>query len=425
MLDLKRITESPDELNRMLERRGVRDFDAKNLAEKISSIHAIQQRLDEARSIRNSSSKEIGLLLRDGKKEEAESKKAQVAGLGDKIKTLEAEYDEKRVVLDELISGLPNWVDPDVPDGLDESANKELRQEGTIPEFAFQPKTHYEIGEGMGCLDFERGVKLAGSRFYTYRGLLARLERALLSFMLDLHRGHGYTEVFVPMLVSDEGMFTTGQFPKFRGEYYNLERDGLNLIPTAAVPLVNLYRDEILNLSDLPMALTAATSCFRREAGAAGRDTRGLVRVHQFQKVELVQFAHPEDSDRLHEEMLGHAEAVLRALGLPYRVLLLCAGDMGATATKTYDLEVWMPGLNRWLEISSISNCRDYQARRGRIRYKGKEKKSKASYVHTLNGSGVAAGRCMIAIMENCQKEDGSFAIPNALAPYLEGREHG
>ncbi|MCB1323435.1 MAG: serine--tRNA ligase, partial [Leptospiraceae bacterium] len=305
------------------------------------------------------------------------------------------------------------------PAGRDESDNQLIREIGDKPQFDFEARTHYDIGERLGILDFERGVKLAGSRYYTYRGLLARLERALIGFMLDLHAKHGYTEVFVPMLITDEGMYTTGQFPKFRGEYYTLERDGLSLIPTAEVPLVNLYRGEIIPEEDLPIALTAATSCFRREAGAAGRDTRGLIRVHQFQKVELVQLVHPEKSDQVHAAMLGRAEAVLQQLKLPYRVVQLCSGDMGAAATKTFDMEVWMPGMNRWLEISSVSNCRDYQARRGMIRYKGKEKKARAQFVHTLNGSGVAAGRCMIAIMENYQQADGSFAIPDVLQPYL------
>ena len=222
------------------------------------------------------------------------------------------------------------------------------------------------------------------------------------------------------MLVTDDAMLTTGQFPKFRGEYYNLERDGLNLVPTAEVPLVNLYRDQIIPEEELPIVMTAATSCFRREAGAAGKDTRGLVRVHQFQKVELVQLVHPDHSEKIHEEMLGHAEVILQKLGLHYRVILLCAGDMGATATKTYDIDVWMPGLNRWLEISSISNCLDYQARRGKIRHKGKDKKAKASYVHTLNGSGVAAGRCLAAIIENFQTSDGNFTIPEILNKYIQ-----
>ncbi|MEQ9364594.1 MAG: serine--tRNA ligase, partial [Leptospirales bacterium] len=352
--------------------------------------------------------------------------KAEVKGLGDGIGELEGQLSELETKLQDIVQGLPNWLDDAVPEGADENDNVELRVVGEKPFFDFTPLPHYEIGEKLGILDFERGVKLAGSRYYAYRGLAARLERALISFMLDTHTGdHGYTEMYVPALINDEGMYTTGQFPKFRGEYYSLDRDGLSLIPTSEVPLVNLHRDEILNEDDLPLALTAATSCFRREAGAAGKDTRGLIRVHQFQKVELVQFVHPDESERVHETMLSHAEAILQKLGLTYRVLLLCSGDIGATAVRTYDLEVWMPGLDRWLEISSVSNCRDYQARRGMIRYKGAgggdkaNKKPKTAYVHTLNGSGVAAGRCMAAIIENFQNADGTFEIPAALKKYF------
>ena len=321
--------------------------------------------------------------------------------------------------LEALLQALPNWLDPEVPKGGEE-ANKILRTEGSIPKFNFKPRTHYEIGEKQGLLDLERGVKLATSRFYSYWGLLARLERSLLHFMLDLQtKEFGYTEVFVPMLVNEDAMFGTGQFPKFRGEYYSLERDNLNLIPTAEVPLVNLYRNEILSEQELPIALTASSSCFRREAGAAGKDTRGLVRVHQFQKVELVQFTHPEQSASIHEKMLAHAEEVLRRLELPYRVLLKASGDTGASAAKSYDLEVWMPGLERWLEISSISNCWDYQARRAQIRFKSKAKGAKTRFVHTLNASALAAGRSMIAIMENYQTEDQNFKLPKALSKYF------
>jgi seryl-tRNA synthetase len=271
----------------------------------------------------------------------------------------------------------------------------------------------------MGILDFERGVKLAGSRFYAYRGLAAKLERALIAFMLDLHTKNGYTEMWVPQLVDDASMTTTGQYPKFKGEFYRLDADELSLIPTAEVPLVNLYRDEIIPSDQLPIRMTASSSCFRREAGAAGRDTRGLVRVHQFQKVEMVQIVHPDESRRIHEEMIHHAEEVLKQLGLHYRTVLLCSGDIGATSARTYDVEVWMPGLNRYMEISSVSNCLEFQARRGMIRCKDNGPKAKAVYVHTLNGSGLAAGRTMAAVMENYQKADGTFEIPEVLKPYL------
>ncbi len=423
MLDLRRIQENPQELEELLAKRSFKGVNPEELREKIRAVKDIKFRLDNARNERNAASKEIGGLIQQGKKEEAEARKESVKELGDQIASLENSYNDAESVLNDIVLGLPNFLLDGVPEGHDETSNRELRRSGKIPEFSFEPRTHFEIGEGMGILDFERGVKLAGSRFYTYRGLAARLERALINFMLDLHtKKFGYQEVWVPQLINDAGMTTTGQYPKFAGEFYRLNEDGLSLIPTAEVPLVNLYRDEILSESDLPIAVTAASSCFRREAGAAGRDTRGLVRVHQFQKVELVQIVKPSESERIHEEMLSHAEEVLKQLGLPYRVLLLCAGDMGATAAKTYDLEVWMPGLGRYMEISSVSNCLDYQARRGMIRYRpgqsGKEK-SKPELVHTLNGSGLAAGRTMAAIMENFQTADGTFEIPEVLKKWL------
>lgn len=426
MLDLKLIQENPDALNELLRKRSTKGVDTDALHRLLGERLELLTKTDHLRNERNVASKEIGALLGKGEKDAAEKRKAEVKGLGDDIAKLESELGELETDLQETMQSLPNWLDDSVPEGADETANQELRIVGEKPQFDFTPLPHHEIGEKLGILDFERGVKLAGSRYYAYRGLAARLERSLINFMLDTHTGeHGYTEMFVPALITDDGMYTTGQFPKFRGEYYSLDRDGLSLIPTSEVPLVNLHRDEILSEDQLPLALTAATSCFRREAGAAGKDTRGLIRVHQFQKVELVQFVHPDESESVHDAMLAHAETILQKLGLTYRVLLLCTGDIGATAVKTYDLEIWMPGLDRWLEISSVSNCRDYQARRGMIRFRssasgGKDnKKSKTTYVHTLNGSGVAAGRCMAAIMENFQNADGTFEIPDALKKYF------
>lgn len=417
MLELRLIQENPEELKRMLSRRRYTGEAVPRLLELVDQARGIRQKAETLRSERNRSSKEIGALIGQGKKEEAEKRKEQVRAVGDEIAALEQELEALTDPQEELLLGLPNWIDSDVPDGADAEGNLEVRRHGQIPAFDFAPKTHFEIGEKLGILDFEKGIKLAGSRFYTYRDLAARLERSIINFMLDTHtKTNGYTEMWVPILVNDQCMVTTGQYPKFKGEYYQLERDGLSLIPTAEVPLVNLYHDEILRDEDLPIAVTAASSCFRREAGAAGKDTRGLVRVHQFQKVELVRITRPEDSAAEHEKMLGHAESILQALQIPYRVLLLCSGDMGATARKTYDLEVWMPGLNRWLEISSVSNCGDFQARRGKIRIKGK---SGNIFAHTLNGSGLAAGRTMIAIMENYQKADGTFGIPDVLKKYM------
>lgn len=414
MLELKRIQENPAELEKMLSDRFYDRVSVDDIKVLIEKSKEKRQRADELRNERNRSSKEIGKLIGAGQKDQAEKQKEEVRKIGEEIADLEAELSALENSLSDLVLGLPNWLDPEVPIGPDESANKELRQEGKKPSFDFEPKPHYEIGETLGILDFESGVKLAGSRFYTYRGMAASLERAIINFMLESQKKNGYEETWVPSVVIDDCMVTTGQYPKFKGEYYRMDADELSLIPTAEVPLVNLFRDSIL--TELPVAVTAASSCFRREAGAAGKDTRGLVRVHQFQKVELVQICAPEDSARIHEEMLAHAEGILKALGLHYRVLLLSTGDMGATAMRTYDLEVWMPGLNRWLEISSISNCGEFQARRGMIRYKT-DKGNR--YVHTLNGSGLAAGRTMIAIIENYQQADGSFRIPEALQPYL------
>lgn len=419
MLDLKRIQDNMEELMQMLSARKFESGDVSHLRETIAQVKLLKQEADKIRAERNSASKEIGALLGSGKKEEAEKRKNEVKDLGDRIAALEADVEKAETSLMDVVIGFPNFIEPEVPVG-DDTHNRIVREHGKKASFDFAPQTHYDIGEKLGIFDFERGVKLAGSRFYTYRGLGARLERALMNFMLDLHTGEGgYEEAWVPLLVNDASMTTTGQYPKFKGEYYRLDRDELSLIPTSEVPLVNLYRDEILAEEDLPIAITAHTSCFRREAGAAGKDTRGLIRVHQFQKVELVQLVHPDQSRAIHEKMVGHAEEVLKRLGLHYRVVLLSSQDMGATAAKTYDLEVWMPGLNRYMEISSISNCLDFQARRGMIRFKGKTGKDKPRLVHTLNGSGVAIGRALAAVVENHQKKDGTFEIPDALKKYL------
>lgn len=417
MLDIRKIEKNPDELRETLKKRQQSDQIVDELLEIIKNTKKIQTQIEEFRSIRNKESKEIGNLLSKNQKEEAELKKENVKKIGEQIQILEKKHSELQEQLENLLLSLPNWLDKEIPYGEDSSKNIVIKQVGEIKEYPFEVKPHYEIGEKLGIIDFERGIKLAGSRFYTYFDLGAKLERALINFMLDLHtKRNGYREVWVPILIKDFGMVTTGQYPKFKGEYYQLERDGLSLIPTAEVPLVNLYYNEILKEEELPIKVTAATSCFRREAGAAGKDTRGLIRVHQFQKVELVQITHPEYSENAHKEMLSHAEMVLQELKLPYRVVLLCSGDIGATSLKTYDLEVWIPGLKRWLEISSVSNCGDYQSRRGMIRIKTQKGNI---YAHTLNGSGVAIGRTLIAILENYQKEDSTIEIPEVLKKYL------
>jgi len=333
---------------------------------------------------------------------------------------LSEDINQLNAVFNDLHLSLPNILDDSVPEGRDEKDNLEIRTWGEKPDFSFEPIPHFELGVNSGILDFERGVKISGTRFYIYRGLAARLERAIINFMLHLHTTeHGYTEIFGPFIVNDDSMIGTGQYPKFRDEYYRIERDELSLIPTAEVTLTNIYRDEILEMDDLPVYLTMQSACFRREAGAAGRDTKGLVRVHQFQKVELVKFVDPETSFDELEKLVSNAEEVLKRLNLHYRVVLLSSGDTSAASAKTYDIEVWMPGMNRYLEISSCSNFLDYQARRAKVRYR-KARGEKPVQVHTLNGSGLAAGRTLAAIMENYQTEDGQIEIPEVLKEYMK-----
>jgi seryl-tRNA synthetase len=340
-----------------------------------------------------------------------------------RISELEGIVREVEAELEGLLLELPNLPDPSVPQGADADDNVEVRRWGTPPAFSFTPAPHWEIGERLGIIDFERGVKLSGSRFQALMGHGASLSRAISTLMLDLHvREHGYTEVAPPFLVKPTAMLGTGQLPKFGEDAYYLERDDLYLIPTAEVPVTNLHAGEILDPGTLPVWYTAYSSCFRREAGAAGRDTRGLIRVHQFDKVEMVKLSEPESSLDELELMVANAEAVLQRLGLSYRVMLLCTGDMGFTSRKTYDLEVWMPGQDRFVEISSCSTCGDFQARRADIKFR-RAAGAHAEYVHTLNGSGLAVGRTMAALLETYQQEDGSVEIPEALRPYLAGRE--
>ncbi|TGL08037.1 serine--tRNA ligase [Leptospira bouyouniensis] len=417
MLDINRIVQNPEELLSTLQKRGVVSSD---IEAKIKSVSEKQRKLklevEELRAERNRVSKEIGIQKSQGK--DITEISNSMKGVGDRIKAIEEELTKEEESLHELNLGLPNLLDPSVPEGKSEEDNVLVRQWGEIPKLSFEAKTHFDIGEKLGIFDFERGVKLSGARFYTYRGLGAKLERALMNLMLDTHTTeNGYEEMWVPVLVNDESMTATGQLPKFAEDFYRLEKDGLNLIPTAEVPLTNYYRDEIIQEKELPISVCAHTSCFRREAGSYGRDTRGLVRVHQFQKVELVKFVEPEKSSEEHEKMLKDAETILQKLKLPYRVMLLCSRDMSSASSKTYDIEVWMPGLGRFMEISSVSNFKDYQARRGKIRYKSKEGKN--LLVHTLNGSGLAIGRTLAAVIENYQSDDGTFQIPDVLKPYI------
>ncbi|MGI8724004.1 MAG: serine--tRNA ligase [Methyloceanibacter sp.] len=410
---------------------------------------AIQQ-LQDAQARRNAASKDIGKAKAG--KDEAEAKRLmdEVAALKTKIQDgEEKERDLDKQLLD-LLAGIPNLPADDVPIGVDEKANVELRKVGTPPTFSFQPKQHSEIGEALGLMDFETAAKLSGARFVVLKGALARLERALAQFMLDLHTTeNGYTEINPPLLVRDDTMFGTAQLPKFQDDQFSMRRssppdvppdevdpttgavvksaatplrDTLWLIPTAEVPLTNLVRDDITDETKLPMRVTAWTPCFRAEAGAAGRDTRGMIRQHQFSKVELVSITTPEQSQEEHERMTACAEEVLKRLGLPFRTIVLSTGDMGFAAKKTYDIEVWLPGQGAYREISSCSNCGDFQARRMNARYRAKEAKA-TQFVHTLNGSGIAVGRALIAVLENYQDEDGSVRVPEVLKPYMGGIE--
>jgi seryl-tRNA synthetase len=372
---------------------------------------------------RNAASKEIGSLMQSGKKDEADTKKAEVAGLKDKQSGLEKQRDEADVAMQELLAGLPNIPAPDVPVGVDESANVEIRRWGEPREFDFEPKDHVDLGTSLGILDLERAGKISGSRFAVLTGAGAQLERALVNFMLDTQREAGYTETLPPFLVNRDSLFGTGQLPKFADDlFFTNDERGLALIPTAEVPVTNYYRDEMLDSRDLPKHFVAYTPCFRSEAGSYGRDTRGLIRQHQFEKVELVKLATPETSEDEHEKLTADAERILQLLGLPYRTMVLSTGDMGFSARKTYDLEVWLPSQETYREISSCSNCGDFQARRMNTRFR-RSGGSKPEFVHTLNGSGLAVGRTWIAVLENYQQADGSIAIPEILQHYMGGLE--
>ncbi len=417
MFDLKWIRDRPDEFDRGLTRRGLPPMAAQVLALD-ARRRQVQTRLQDLQTKRNEASKAIGEAKRRG--EDAAAQMAEVANIKDDMAAAEGEERALAGELDDLLAGLPNVPGPDVPDGADESANVCLRTHGEAPRFDFEAREHYELGEALGMMDFAAAAKLSGSRFVVMRGAVARLHRALAQFMIDLHTTeHGYTETVPPYLVRDHVLYGTGQLPKFGDDLFRTT-DDFWLIPTAEVPLTNLVADEILDADALPIRVTALTPCFRSEAGAAGKDTRGMLRQHQFDKVEMVSIAHPDRSDDELERMTTCAETVLQRLGLHYRVVVLSAGDMGFAARKTFDIEVWLPGQEAYREISSCSNCADFQARRMKARFRPAGEKG-TRHVHTLNGSGVAVGRCLIAVMENYQRADGSIAIPQALQPYMGG----
>ncbi|HTH51510.1 MAG TPA: serine--tRNA ligase [Pyrinomonadaceae bacterium] len=403
-----------------------RSFPAEVL-DRFAEMDAERRRIiSEADSInqqRNAASKEIGALMQSGQKAEAEAKKAEVSGLKDKQTELEKQRDEADASMQELLQGLPNIPAADVPVGPDESANKEIRRWGDPKEFDFEPKDHVDLGESLGILDFERAGKISGSRFAIMNGNGARLERALVNFMLDTQREAGYTETLPPFLVNRNSLFGTGQLPKFAEDlFHTTDERGLALIPTAEVPVTNYHAGEMLDLAELPKRYTAYTPCFRSEAGSYGRDTRGLIRQHQFEKVELVKITTPETSEEEHEKLTADAERILQLLGLPYRTMVLSTGDMGFSAKKTYDIEVWLPSQKTFREISSCSNCGDFQARRMNTRFR-RAGGEKPEFVHTLNGSGLAVGRTWIAVVENYQQADGSIAIPEVLQQYMGGLE--
>jgi seryl-tRNA synthetase len=379
----------------------------------------VQIEADRLHAERNANAKAVGQAKSKG--QDAASLLAVGESLGSQLQGIDAQLETIQSRVADLQLGLPNVLHSSVPDGRDESANVEVRRWGVPPQFDFAPKDHVQLGERMG-MDFEAAGRISGARFVVMTGALARLHRALAQFMLDVHvRDHGYREAYVPYLVHREALLGTGQLPKFEQDLFAVRGDpGFFLIPTAEVPLTNLVRDQILPPGGLPLKLVAHTPCFRSEAGAAGKDTRGMIRQHQFDKVELVHIVRPEDSYAALEELTGHAEAVLKALELPYRVLALCAGDVGFSAAKTYDLEVWLPSQQRYREISSCSNCESFQAPRAQVRWRNPAS-TKTEPVHTLNGSGVAVGRALVAVLENYQRQDGSVAVPAALAPYMGG----
>jgi seryl-tRNA synthetase len=417
MLDIELLRKNPEFVK---ERLRLRREDYPRLVDEALRLdeerRSILRELESLRAERNALSKEIG--KRKSKGEQTAELEGKVKEIKEKIEVLEAQLSKVEEQLKRVMLSIPNIPHQSVPVGKDETENVEVRRWGVPREFDFEPKAHYEIGEALGILDFERGASLAGSRFTVMWGWGAKLERALINFMLDFHTSRGYKEVWVPHLVKPEILEGTGQLPKFEEDLYFCERDSLYLIPTAEVPLTNLFRDTILEEKDLPIYLTAYTPCYRREAGAYGKDIRGIIRQHQFDKVELVKIVHPDTSDQELEKLTADAEEILKLLGLPYRVVALCTGDLGFASAKTYDIEVWFPSQNKYREISSCSNCTDFQARRMNTRFK--DSQGRKGFVHTLNGSGLAVGRTLAAILENYQQKDGSVIVPEVLRDYLK-----
>ena len=417
MLDLKYVRENIDAVQENLNRRHTTG-DLDSFVKFYDERREVIQQVEQLKAVRNAVTAEISQLKRN--KENADEKIAEMQRVGDEISALDNKLREVEAQLSDVALMLPNMCDASVPVGADENDNIEQRRWGTPRSFDFDVKAHWDLGESLGILDFERAAKESGARFTIYKGIGARLERALINFMLDMHGSAGYTEMMTPYIVTRETLTNTGQLPKFAEDMYKVEGENYFLIPTAEVTLTNYHANEILTAAELPKYYTAFTACFRAEAGSAGRDTRGLIRQHQFNKVELVKFAKPEESFEELESLTAQAESILQALELPHRVITLCTGDMGFGSAKTYDIEVWMPSQGVYREISSCSNMTDFQARRGNIKFR-REQKGKPEFVHTLNGSGLAVGRTVAAILENNQEADGSVRIPTALQPYMGG----
>ncbi|MDK2920025.1 MAG: seryl-tRNA synthetase [Candidatus Petromonas sp.] len=421
MLDIKRIRNDFDGVKKLIEKRGKGDFGLAEVVKLDEKRRELIGEVEQMKNRQNTVSKEIPKLKKEGK--DVSEILEEMRELSNTIKDMDTKVKEVEDAIREKLLNIPNTPHPDTPEGDSDEDNVEIKKWGKPTKFNFESKAHWDIGIELGILDFDRASKITGSRFAVYKGLGAKLERALINFMLDLHtKEHKYNEVIPPFMVNKDSMIGTGQLPKFEEDMFHIPSKDYYLIPTAEVPLTNLYMNEILEGEQLPIYHTAYTPCFRKEAGSAGRDTRGLIRLHQFNKVELVKFARPEESYEELKSLLAAAEEVLKRLELPYRVVRLCGGDLGFSAAMTYDIEVWMPSYGRYLEISSCSNFEDYQARRANIRFRP-EPKGKVEYVHTLNGSGLAVGRTFSAILENYQQEDGSVIIPEVLRPYMGGIE--
>lgn len=420
MLDIKRIRNNPEEVKILLKRRNP-DLSLDKVLELDRTRREKLVETETMKAEQNRVSKQVPSLKKEGT--DVTGVLQEMKDLAEKIKVLDGEIKEVDAKIEEELLKIPNTPNPDIPAGASDADNREVRRWGEPRKFDFELQAHWDLGVSLGVLDFERATKITGPRFPMFKGAGARLERAIATYMLDKHTSdHGFTEISPPYMVNKDSMFGTGQLPKFEEDMFKLNQKDYYLIPTAEVPVTNIYRDEVLDEGVLPMYMTAYTPCFRAEAGSAGRDTRGLIRNHQFDKVEMVMYSTPGDSYRQLELLTGFAEEILKGLGLPYRVVELCTGDIGFSSAKTYDLEVWMPSYNRYVEISSCSNFEDFQARRANIRYRSKDKR-KLEFIHTLNGSGLAVGRTFAAVLENYQNEDGSVTVPEALRPYMKGLE--